>query len=132
MKDAVEREAESWKLHEELERAKLEVELKWQTLEAYEAEKRRNRVVEVMIGLQFQFISTSCFLNGTNHGNVNANVIYMRRRNSPYVMTTIQRRRYRFVEYLTSAMLYSIMPIGFPTSIITHMDESLLANVLLW
>ena len=47
LKEAAEREAESWRLHEELEKAKLEVELKWQTLEAYEAEKRSSHLVEV-------------------------------------------------------------------------------------
>lgn len=40
MKEAEERGAESWRLQEELERAKLEVDMRQQTLEAFEAERR--------------------------------------------------------------------------------------------
>jgi hypothetical protein len=51
MNDAMEKEAETWRLQEELERMKLEVDLKRQTLEAYEAEKRHQYRDEVNLSV---------------------------------------------------------------------------------
>jgi hypothetical protein len=52
MNAVMEKEAETWRLQEELERMKLEVDLKRQTLEAYEVEKRRQYPEEASFSVE--------------------------------------------------------------------------------
>lgn len=61
MNAVTEKEAETWRLQEELERMKLEVDLKRQTLEAYEVEKRRQYREEASFSVKNTASSSALF-----------------------------------------------------------------------